>query len=40
LNLLPAGLNARFGLYPRTGHEVSAAMQADILRFFQAVLRP
>jgi predicted esterase len=36
-----AGLKARFRLYPRTGHEVSAAMQADILRFFQdALLHP
>lgn len=35
-----AGLDARFRLYPRTGHEVSAAMQADILRFFQNALRP
>lgn len=34
-----AGLNARFRLYPRTGHEVSDAMQADTLRFFQDALR-
>lgn len=34
-----AGLNARFRLYPGVHHELSAAMQTDILRFFQDALR-